>query len=178
MGRRSMRPRNTRRRSTRRECRRFVRDLDLPPAGSIRELLPVIEARSGYSIRLERAPVNSGPGLCGMWIRTVEGIDYIFVNEETSRAHQDHIIAHEAAHILRNHQGSGALSDVNPVTDRIVTTLDPAVVKVMLGRSDYEYQDEIEAELIASHLQRHIHHPRRHSGGGDRIAETLLRHRK
>lgn len=166
-----------RRRGLRQECRRFVRGLGLPPAGNIRELLPVVEARTGYSIRLENAPVDSGPGLCGMWIRTAEGIDYIFVHQETSRAHQDHIIAHEAAHILRDHRGGRALGDVNPVTERMVTTLDPEVVKVMLGRSDYEYRDEREAELIASHLQRHIHRPRRHTDG-DRIAETLLRHRK
>ncbi|WP_070013205.1 ImmA/IrrE family metallo-endopeptidase [Streptomyces abyssalis] len=155
-----------------------MRDLGLPPAESIRELLPAIESRSGRSIRLEPAPLNSGDGLCGMWIRTAEGIDYIFVNEETSRAHQDHIIAHEAAHILRNHQGGRALGDVNPVTDRLVTTLDPGVVKMMLGRSDYEFHDEREAELIASHLQRHIHHPGPDIGGDDRIAETLLRRRR
>ncbi|MFI7243645.1 hypothetical protein [Streptomyces qinglanensis] len=111
-----------------------------------------------------------------MWIRTVEGIDYIFVNEETSRAHQDHIIAHEAAHILRNHQGSGTLGEVNPVTDRLAPTLDPQVVKMMLGRSDYELHDEREAELIASHLQRHIHHQGPDISAGDPIAETLLRH--
>ncbi len=57
-----------RRRSLRRECRRFVRDLGLPPAQSIRDLLPAIESRSGRSIRLESAPPNSGGGLCGMWI--------------------------------------------------------------------------------------------------------------
>ncbi|WP_431980923.1 regulator component [Streptomyces qinglanensis] len=165
-----------RRRSLRRECRRFVRDLGLPPAQSIRDLLPAIESRSGRSIRLEPAPPNSGGGLCGMWIRTVEGIDYIFVNEETSRAHQDHIIAHEAAHILRNHQGSGTLGEVNPVTDRLAPTLDPRVVKMMLGRSDYELHDEREAELIASHLQRHIHHHGPDISGEDPIAETLLRH--
>jgi hypothetical protein len=141
-------------------------------------LLPAIEARSGHSIRLERAPGNAGTNLCGMWIRTAEGIDYIFVHEETSRAHQDHIIAHEAAHILRNHQGGRALSEVNPATDRLVPTLDPAVVRMMLGRSDYEYQDEREAELIASHLQQHIHRPRDRTGGGDPIAETLLRRRR
>lgn len=167
-----------RRRSMRHECRRFVRDLGLPPAENIRELLPAVEARSGHSIRLEKAPVDSGPGLCGMWIRTAEGIDYIFVHQETSRAHQDHIIAHEAAHILRDHRGGRAPTGANPLTDRVVTTLDPAVVRVMLGRSDYEYRDEREAELIASHLQRHIHRPRRRTGGGDRIAQTLLRHRK
>ncbi|WP_051271792.1 hypothetical protein [Streptomyces qinglanensis] len=165
-----------RRRSLRRESRRFVRDLGLPPAQSIRDLLPAIESRSGRSIRLESAPPNSGGGLCGMWIRTVQGIDYIFVNEETSRAHQDHIIAHEAAHILRNHQGSGTLGEVNPVTDRLAPTLDPQVVKMMLGRSDYELHDEREAELIASHLQRHIHRRGPDISAEDPIAETLLRH--
>ncbi|WP_431045556.1 hypothetical protein ACQUSR_29015 [Streptomyces sp. P1-3] len=162
----------------RRESRRFVRGLGLPPVGSIRELLPTIEERSGYPIRLTPAPVGSEQGMCGMWIRTTEGVDYIFVHEMTSRAHQDHIIAHEVAHILCDHRGSLPLPQAAPIPDQLLTTLDPAVVKLILGRSTYEYQDEREAELIGSYLQRHVHRPGVHIGGHDRVAETLLRNRE
>ncbi|GAA2245022.1 hypothetical protein GCM10010232_35070 [Streptomyces amakusaensis] len=167
-----------------RDCRRFVRDLDLPPEESVRDLIPVVEELSGYPIRLLPAPSDGGrEGLCGMWLRTTEGIDYIFVDEGTSRAHQDHILAHEMAHILRDHQGSlpllppASLPEQNPVADRLVTTIDPAVVKMMLGRTSYEYRDEREAELIGSYLQRHVHGrgPGRSAGGHGRVAETLLR---
>jgi hypothetical protein len=173
-----------RRYSTRYGARRFVRDLGLPPTDNVRDLLPVIEERSGCPIRLAPAPApapasaGSEQGLCGMWVRTVGGIDYIFVHEKTSRAHQDHIIAHELAHILRDHGGSSALPPTKPLTDRLLTTLDPAVVRMMLGRTDYEYEDEREAELIGSYLQRQVHRAGRRIGGHDRMAETLLRIRR
>jgi hypothetical protein len=162
---------------SRRRSRRFVRSLDLPPAGNIRELLPAIERLSGYPIRLVPAAVDSSQGICGMWIRTVAGIDYIFVHEKTSRAHQDHIIAHEIGHILRNHHGILDLPQAEPVADRLVSHLDPSVVKMMLGRTSYEYEDEKEAEMIGTYLQRLVHRSGRliiH----DRVAETLLRGRR
>ncbi|GAA0471202.1 hypothetical protein ACFQ2B_33060 [Streptomyces stramineus] len=168
-----------RRDTTQRDCRRFVRDLGLPAAGGIRELLPAVEERSGHRILLAPAPVDSAQGVCGMWVRTMDGIDCIFVHERTSRAHQDHIIAHEVAHILLyDHHGSRAFPPRKPMTDRLITTLDPAAVKMMLGRSDYAYQDEREAELIGSYLQRHVHRPGRGAEGHDRVADTLLRNRK
>ncbi len=165
--------------TTRRDSRRFVRELGLPPADSIRELLPAVAERTGYAIHLAPAPELGGKyGLCGMWIRTADGFDYIFVHEKTSRAHQDHIIAHELAHILCNHQDGPALPAGKPVGSRLISNLEPAAIKMMLGRSDYEYQDEREAELIGSYLQRHVHRPHRPVGDGDRMAETLLRTRR
>jgi hypothetical protein len=162
--------------TTRRDSRRFVRELGLPAARNIRELLPAVQERTGHAIHIAPAPVLGGKlGLCGMWIRTTDGVDYIFVHEKTSRAHQDHIVAHELAHILRNHQGSSAFSAAKPVGSRLISTLEPAAIRMMLGRSDYEYQDEREAELIGSYLQRHVHRPHPHAGNGDRVAETLLR---
>ncbi|WP_326650516.1 MULTISPECIES: hypothetical protein [unclassified Streptomyces] len=143
----------------------------------MRELLPVAERLSGYPIRLAPAPADSEEGVCGLWIR-MEGVDYVFVHEDTSRAHQDHIVAHEMGHILRNHRGSPILSQSKPVTDRLVPTLDPAVVKMMLGRTSYEHQDEKEAELIGTYLQRHVHRPGARISGHDRVAETLLRGRR
>lgn len=156
-----------------RDSRRFVRGLGLPPADSIRDLLPAIEERTGRPIRLMPAPAGTGRGLCGMWIRA-SGVDYVFVHPETSRFHQDHIIAHELGHILRNHRGGPASGPVNPVPDRLVPTLDPAVVRMMLGRSDYEHRDEQEAELIGSYLQQHVHRRPVHRIT-DRVAQTLLR---
>ncbi|MDH2387422.1 ImmA/IrrE family metallo-endopeptidase [Streptomyces sp. HNM0663] len=161
----------------RRDSRRFVQSLDLPPAGSIRELLPAIEQRTGCPIHLLPAPAGSAFGVCGMWIRTVEDMDYIFIHEDTSRAHQDHILAHEIAHILRNHHENPAFSPVSPVPERLFPNIDPEVVRMMLGRSEYTYRDEREAELIGSYLQRHVHRRTRQIADHDRAAETLLRRR-
>jgi hypothetical protein len=159
-----------------RNSRRFVRALGLPPVDSVRDLLPVVAERSGYPIHLMAAPDGTGQSLCGMWIRT-DGADYVFVHPSTSRAHQDHIIAHELGHILRDHQHRGG-EPVNPVTDRLAPTLDPKVVHLMLGRSDYEHRDEQEAELIGSWLQQHVHGSRQSPAAYDRVAWTLLRPRR
>ncbi|MEU6484881.1 hypothetical protein [Streptomyces sp. NPDC046887] len=164
--------------STRRDSRRFVRDLGLPPADSIRDLLPHVEKRSGHPIRVVPNPLGGTQGVCGVWIRTGAGVDYIFVDEKTSRAHQDHIIAHELAHILCDHHGALTPAPAVVMTDQLITTLAPETVRTMLGRSDYTYQDEREAELIGSHLQRHVHGPGRQVGAHDRVAETLLRTRR
>ncbi|GAA2454897.1 hypothetical protein [Streptomyces macrosporus] len=159
--------------SLHRDSRRFVRGLGLPPADSIRDLLPAIEERPGHPIRLMPAPAGTDRSLCGMWIRTAD-VDYVFVHPETSRFHQDHIIAHELGHVLRNHRGGPASGPVSPVTERLVPTLDPAVVRMMLGRGDYEHRDEQEAELIGSYLQQHVHRRPVHRTTG-RVAQTLLR---
>ncbi|GAA2273936.1 MULTISPECIES: hypothetical protein [Kitasatospora] len=163
--------------STQSICRRFVHGLNLPRVSSVRELLPVVESRSGYPIRLVHASGDIVQGVCGLWIR-VERADFIFVHQDTSRAHQDHIIAHELAHILRDHQGSPVLPPVKPVSDRLVPDLDPQVVKMMLGRTSYEHEDEREAEMIGTYLQRHVHRPGLRLQGHDPVAETLLRGRR
>ncbi|MFD5149084.1 hypothetical protein [Streptomyces sp. NPDC058401] len=146
------------------------------------------------------APAGSFQGICGMWVRTAAGIDYIFVHENTSRVHQDHIIAHEIGHIIRGHgltrglttgagagTGTGAgtglgagTAQQHPSTadqlDRLVPHLDPAKVRVMLGRTDYVHEEEREAELIGTHLQHLLHRPARgRTTRQDRAARTLLR---
>ncbi|MCX4750490.1 hypothetical protein OG455_34120 [Kitasatospora sp. NBC_01287] len=155
-------------------CRRFVRGLDLPRVAGVRELFPVVEARSGYPIRILPISEDIAQGVCGLWIRSTS-TDYVFVHPDTSRAHQDHIIAHELGHILREHQGLPILPAAPPVADRLVPDLDPRVVKMMLGRTSYEHDDEEEAELIGTYLQRHAHRPGLRPRGDDPVAETLLR---
>ncbi|MFB7053367.1 secondary metabolite protein [Streptomyces vinaceus] len=113
-----------------------------------------------------------------MWIRTEAGVDYIFVHENTSRVHQDHIIAHEIGHIIRGHglTGGPAGAPGEDRLDRLVPHLDPAKVRVMLGRTDYVHEEEREAELIGTHLQYLLHRPvRRRAPRQDRAARTLLR---
>lgn len=163
---------------THRECAEFVRGLDLPPVASIRDLLPHIEERSGRPLRLEAAPPEwDEDAVCGMWWRTVD-TDFIFVVEETSRSHQDHIIAHEVAHILRNHHAT-ELPAPAPLPKRVVSRLDPDMVRSVLGRTRYTHQDEREAELIATLLQHRIHRPGAPTEAPadqtiDRISRTLL----
>ncbi|MFE7115130.1 ImmA/IrrE family metallo-endopeptidase [Streptomyces sp. NPDC057654] len=107
---------------------------------------------------------------------------YIFYDPRTSRPHQDHIIAHEFAHILLGHTQVTDLP-AGPA-DGTGSRIDPATVKMMLGRSNYEVDEEHDAELLASNLQRRIF-ALAHQGDGpagdviqERVARTLLRRRR
>lgn len=167
-------------RFVRRECRRFVRALDLPRVvSSIRDLLPFVEECSGRRIILSPAPPGcEADGPCGMWLRTND-VDYVFYRATTSRQHQDHIIAHELAHILRGHKNS-ALPQPVPVAERLVHRIDPSTVRMLLGRTEYTYRDEYEAELIASELQHRIRqrNTRPELDHADAMTRTLLRPRE
>ncbi|MFI1890369.1 hypothetical protein [Streptomyces jumonjinensis] len=163
-------------RRTRRACRTFVRSLQLPPVAGIRDLVPELERRTGRSLQLQPAEIGlSAP--CGMWIAT-RATDYVFYDPQTSRAHQDHIIAHEFGHMLKQHRGVPGYS---ANAEGLIQMMDPSVIELVLGRTDYDEIEEQEAELVGSYLQQHIHASRirvKAQPGdltADRVAKTFLR---
>lgn len=109
-----------------------------------------------------------------MWIAT-RTVSYIFYDQETSAAHQDHIIAHELAHILKGHRGATTLATLD--VGGLFSLLDPALIKTVLGRTDYTEQDEREAETVGTYLQQHAnsYRPPTRSDEAYRITRTLLR---
>lgn len=157
----------------RRDCRDFVRSLGLPPVASVRDLRPFVEEYLGQPVRLEPAQVGESVP-CGMWIAT-NTVSYVFYDPQTSPAHQDHIIGHEFAHILKGHRGSSTLA--TPAVSGLLGLLDPALVKAVLGRTNYTEQDEQEAEMVGSFLKEHAnsYQPPSQSEEADRITRTLLR---
>ncbi|MGW1055182.1 hypothetical protein [Streptomyces sp. NPDC002521] len=74
--------------------------------------------------------------------------DTIYVEEKTTKFHQEHIILHEVAHILWDHR----ISDQE--TLRALTTLLPGIspdlIRRLLARTNYTTGQEQEAELVAS----------------------------
>jgi len=160
-----------------RSCRDFVRGLDLPAVAGVRDLVPDIERRTGRALRLEPAEVAASETVpCGMWLATRD-THYVFYDPRTSRSHQDHIIAHEFGHILKQHRGGPTLRTKDATA--LITHIDPAVVRAVLGRTDYAEHDEREAELIGSYLQAHTgaYRPQPAAGAEDaaRVARTLMR---
>ncbi|WP_208874729.1 ImmA/IrrE family metallo-endopeptidase [Streptomyces sp. PBH53] len=147
------------------ECREFVKSLGLPPAASVRELRSFVEERIGQSIRIAPHETADGSQPCGMVI-TSGGVNYIGYDPETSHAHQDHIIAHELAHLLKGHRGVPLVSD-----------LDSDLLATVLGRTNYDEDTEREAEIIGSLLQAHVitNPSAPQSESVDRIARTLMR---
>ncbi|WP_244336702.1 secondary metabolite protein [Streptomyces seoulensis] len=95
--------------------------------------------------------------------------------------HQDHIIAHEFSHLLLGHHEDRPIS---ALASSLITTMDPAVVQMMLGRTKYDDAEERETESLASLLQRQIidWSLRSDDSSGDdvqdRVTHTLLRRRE
>ncbi|GAA2463887.1 hypothetical protein GCM10023100_00490 [Actinocorallia cavernae] len=97
---------------------------------------PVPMAIPGYSVN-------------GMWISTTMA-DFIIYEARTTRAHQEHIIAHELAHMLCGHQAVDNAD--NTVLRQLFPDIAPEVVRRVLQRTRYSDSNEQEAEMIASLL--------------------------
>ncbi|MFJ9818089.1 hypothetical protein ACIRU3_23055 [Streptomyces sp. NPDC101151] len=83
------------------------------------------------------------PGPFGLCVMT-ESMDVIFYQQETTRAHQDHIILHEVGHMIAGHGGEQAW----PPED--LTGAGPGGPALWLQRTCYDSAHEREAELIAT----------------------------
>ncbi|WP_328928561.1 ImmA/IrrE family metallo-endopeptidase [Streptomyces sp. NBC_00190] len=129
----------------RRRCKRELRSLGVQPPLDVAVLCRLLGERRGRPIHLVpyRLPAN---GPYGLWIAT-DTTDYIFYQQETSKAHQDHIIVHEVGHILADHH-SGELDDA--LLGAIMPNISLDVVKRLLGRSSYDEEREREAETMAT----------------------------
>lgn len=86
--------------------------------------------------------------MCGVVVSAPDR-DLIVYAKYTSRTHQRHIVSHELAHLLLEHDASPSISV--QASQAALPHLDPAMVKrVLAGRSSYQAVDEEEAELVAS----------------------------
>lgn len=139
----------TDRRSRRRlwqRCRRTADALDLPDPFDVAEFIGMLAARRGRPIEL--VPVTARPNLpCGLLLTTA-GADYILYSADTTPLHQQHILLHEAAHLLCGHQDGGA--GLDSAARALAPGLSPALVRRVLGRTVYTEPQEREAEILAS----------------------------
>ncbi|MCZ1012559.1 ImmA/IrrE family metallo-endopeptidase [Streptomyces lydicus] len=84
---------------------------------------------------------------CGLWI-ACDDADYIVYEANTSKLHQEHIIAHELAHIICCHRGTGELDEAT--MSQLFPDLNPEVLRDIFGRTSYSDIQEEEAEIMAS----------------------------
>jgi len=140
-------------RELRRYCAEVVGRIDVPTPFNVNDLCDRLEHDRGRTISLVpmSLPVRQGSP-CGMWVATAE-VDYILFEKGTSRTHQEHIVAHEIGHLLLGHDSSPAHQD--EVAQLLMPTLDPALVRTVLGRTVYTSDEERAAELVASLLPLH-----------------------
>ncbi len=129
----------------RKRCEARIRDLEIPVPFDIRSFCQALGARRGRPISL--MPMESKSGPCGLWIATPTA-DFLFYERETSPLHQNHIILHEASHLLCGHDP--ALVSDTEVSQQLFPHVEPEVVQRILARASYTGEQEREAELLAS----------------------------
>jgi hypothetical protein len=95
--------------------------------------------------------------------------DLICYERVTTPPHQEHIILHELGHLLCDHRASAALA---AQVERLLPSLDPEMVRRVLGRAGYSCAEEREAELLATLIRQRA---RTHAGATltDRLHDAL-----
>lgn len=135
-----------RRRTLLRHCREIVDRLDLPDPFSVEAFVARLAVDRGRPIEL--IPVSSRPRLpCGLLV-TMEHTDVIVYFADTAALHREHIILHEAAHLLCGHDQAAPMQTGS--ASGLFPSLPAGLVQRVLGRTAYNAPQEREAELVAS----------------------------
>lgn len=135
-------------------CAERVRRLGLPlkKTLAIEELCEHIGGLRQRPVRvvsLALPPV--GPH--GLWVST-ETNDYIFVEERLVPVHQQQVILHEIGHVVCDHEASPVLTA--EASRLLLPSLDPSLVRRVMGREHADSEAEFEAELVGSLIGQRI----------------------
>ena len=144
----------------------------LPRPWSMNAWVDRLETWRGREIDL--LPVEYRPGQpSGAWQARAD-YDLIAYTEHTSALHQDHIIAHELAHMLCAHTGTCLMSEAEAA--RLAPELSPQMLSHLLTRVTTS-SDEYEAELIAVLLMSEAtaEPPSVQPGASGRAADQAMR---
>ncbi|MEZ0070285.1 hypothetical protein ABIA32_006337 [Streptacidiphilus sp. MAP12-20] len=140
-------------RELRRECADLVSRLDVPRPFTIPALVENIAAQRGRPIEMVPMPMAPRPNSpCGLWVATDE-TDIVMYSEQTTLRQQQHIQLHELAHILLGHESTE--TDEDEMSRLLMPTLDPGLVRLVLGRTVYDDSEERKAETVATMLPLH-----------------------
>jgi hypothetical protein len=133
----------------RQRCERKLRTLELPVPFDARRLCGLLAQRRGRPIVLK--PFSGVEGPYGLWVAG-PSTDVIFYERGTSRLHQEHIILHEACHIICDHYPTSVSAAA--FSEFLFPDLHPEMVRRLLQRASYSTDEEREAELLASLILR------------------------
>ncbi|KAA5825454.1 hypothetical protein F1721_32995 [Saccharopolyspora hirsuta] len=131
--------------------RRTIRDeldeLGIVGPTDMAEVCRHLGARRGKTLKLLPYPLDV-PGPFGLWIATPV-VDFILYQQQTTNAHQQHIIAHELGHIISGHSSDDGDEDgwYESFPD-----IPPDQVRRALRRTHYDTEQEREAETVATLL--------------------------
>ncbi len=137
------------RRTLRKRCEALVRELVLPVPFDARAFCQMLESRRGRPILLRPMDMGRGRKARGLWLAT-DWADFILYEQATTPLHQQHIIFHELAHILCDHQPVQVVQE--GMSTALFPDLDMERIQVVMRRSAYLVQEEQEAEMVATLL--------------------------
>ena len=142
-------------------CQRTVEQLDLPDPFDAESFIGVLARERGRPIEL--LPVGSRPDApCGLVV-TTRNADWIVYCSDTNGLHRQHILLHEAAHILCGHTERDGDGETMAAAARVLMPhLPTELVHSVLGRTVYSEPDEREAELVASLILQQVASRDRH----------------
>ncbi|MFE7129824.1 ParH-like protein [Streptomyces sp. NPDC057638] len=131
-----------------RRTRRIAEALALPRPFTSESFIAALAERRGRPI--EVLPVDVGHTLpCGL-LMTTDRADYILCAADTTAFHRQHILLHEAAHLLCGHDRRAGETVYASAHRALLPGLSDALVRRVLGRTVYSEPQEREAELLAS----------------------------
>lgn len=134
-------------RQVRKRCQALVKTLDFPRPFSVEAFVEGLSVRRGRPIRIHTMSIGPAINACGLWIAT-DVSDNIYVEEKTTKFHQEHIILHEIGHLLCEHGRSDR--EFHEALTILLPSIRPEMISRLLRRSNYTNEQEREAELVAS----------------------------
>lgn len=134
-------------------CQRKIRSLEFPVSADARVFCRNLARYRCRELKLYGWDLQGiQPGLNGLLI-SADAVDYILYERATSDLHQNHIILHEAAHLVWEHQPT---QDCGPVlASNLFQELPVEFVQKVLGRAGYSSEHELEAEVFAMVVEEH-----------------------
>ncbi len=129
------------------QCETKLLELSVMPSTDGHEFCKALAQQRGREIRLVDMDIQAWkPGVYGLWLR-FPSVDYILYERNTSSAHQNHIILHEAGHVVFGHEPTSAPGSELPAG--VFDALPLELILSVLQRSVYSSQAELEAEIFA-----------------------------
>ncbi|AJC62125.1 ImmA/IrrE family metallo-endopeptidase [Streptomyces sp. 769] len=119
---------------------------------SVRELCSRIGRMTGRPIHLVSLGLPFGSP-DGLWV-SLDATDFIVYEQLLAPIHQHQVILHEIGHLLCGHLSTAVMT--TEVSQMLLPSLDPDLVRRVLGREHSHSEAEIEAELLGSLIGRKI----------------------
>jgi hypothetical protein len=125
-------------------------NLTIPTPWDVREFCANVAEYRGRPITILMLDTSRAAAPCGLWVATNQS-DYVVVDSTAPPVLRDHILLHELAHMLWDHEGLLQL-DAQALTGDV---LDPAMIERVLGRNSgytrrYDSDEEQDAEGLAT----------------------------